>query len=324
MFEQVVVVCNSRAERGPLQSVIDALPGCRVFGVDVAGMTPEQGARNALYACDTAFGSRRPRLVVVLGDRYETHAAAMAAFYLGIPIAHLHGGETTLGAFDDALRHSITHMATLHLAPTEDALSRIYRLLTAWEGDLCDKIIINVGAPGLDGIPQATARRDAKRFLVTFHPETRRPDRGLELCQKMLDAFSLFPDYAVQFTGVNTDPGSDEIARAIRTWMATAKNETTWCATLSHDDYVRLMKCCSLVIGNSSAGIIEAPWVGVPTVDIGDRQLGRPMAVSVFREDRDIPLAINRALSFEGASYPRYLGGAAPKIAKAIVEFFGA
>lgn len=314
----IVVVSNSRAEAGPLESVKAALPEALVIGVDVNGMSPGAAMARAVPAfCDRLRGAS---LVVLLGDRYETLAAALAATFLRIPIAHIHGGETTTGAFDDAFRDSITRLSRLHFVATAKAYDRVRQLQRS------DRDIYLVGAPGLDGIPENSAQRDRKLILVTYHPETMAEDDGLEGCASMLAALSEYSDdknYDVIFMGVNTDPGGYDIERLIAVHCVRYGGEVRW--GISHSEYIALMQSAALVVGNSSAGVIEAPWVGCPSVNIGKRQDGREMADTVFNAvtPERIPDAISLALTMGADVYhaPIYRGGAAPQIAK-IVRLF--
>jgi UDP-hydrolysing UDP-N-acetyl-D-glucosamine 2-epimerase len=309
----IVIVCNNRAERGPLESVIAALPEARVVGVDVAGLPPAAAMAYAL----TEFTGRLAgaRLVIVLGDRYETLAAALAAMFLRIPVAHIHGGETTTGAFDDALRDSITAIASLHFPATFKAQGRIREL----RPDTSTYSMCMAGAPGLDGIPRGSALRDRKLVLVTYHPETRAADYGAAGCRAMLAALPL--GYEIIFCGVNTDPGGAEIQRIIDDWRS--RRGGAYMPGLSHRDYIAMMQHAELCIGNSSSLVIECPWVGCPSVLVGNRQDGREYADSIFQCDEDIGAAIKDALAYTGigASDPIYQGGAAPQIAAACREF---
>lgn len=323
-FSDVFVVSNSRAEYGPLESVIAALPGCGVFGFDVSRRDPHEALEFAVTAFHKLMNRvYKPKLVVVLGDRYETLAAALAAMFLNIPVAHIHGGEMTAGAFDDAMRDSITAIAELHFAATPEAQERILMMRGR---SVRPYRVYTTGAPGLDGIGRNTATRLIKRFLVTFHPETRANDKGAWTLATMLAAFQAFPDYEIAFMGVNTDPGSSMVVDQIQAWMrATGRGQIY---DIPHDRYVEFMKGSALVIGNSSAGIIEAPWVGIPTVNLGKRQDGRPQAPSIFNatgnsKDEVIDKIAN-ALSWPGPNYwVKYHGGAGPKIARVIAEFCG-
>ena len=311
-FNGVTVVSNSRAEDGPLESVIKAMPGCSVTRFNSDGMSPAVAVAQAVIFFTVAFKSQDAKLVVLLGDRYETLAAALAAMFAGIPVAHIHGGETTAGAFDDAIRHSISHMATIHFVATDDFGIKLSEMgIRPFTITVC-------GAPGLDGIEGNSAKRDKKEILVTYHPETRSPDYGIAQCERMLLALDKYykDGYDVLFCGVNNDPGSEEIKELIKAYC-----EQRSCAKvvtdMTHREYVEKMQRAALVVGNSSAGVIEAPWVGVPTINIGDRQKGRPMARSVYSS----MMYIDEALKHKEPWKPFYRGGASAKIAVKIKEW---
>jgi len=317
-FSKVVVISNSRAEAGPLQSVIAEMPGAVVLNwMPRLIVEPvAQRSADALQWFDMQIRRLNPSVVVVLGDRYETLSAALAAMFLRVKIVHIHGGETTTGSFDNALRHGITHLAEqsggAHCVATDDAKNRVFEL---GGGDNIKRIHIT-GAPGLDGIPGNSARRDTKLILVTYHPVTMATDYGLGDCRKMLELLRrLNETHAIVFCGVNTDPGANEIRALIGQCGFGEIREN-----MSHDLYISLMQSAVLVIGNSSAGVIEAPWVGVPSINIGDRQSGREMAGSVFHSLADI----HRALLWKGPSNPIYCGGAAPRIAAVVAGLINA
>lgn len=325
----IYVVSNSRAEAGPLASVIAALPEAKVVSCPPTGAPPAVDMANALRFFDKEL--RGARVVIVLGDRYETLAAAQAAMFLRIPVAHIHGGETTTGAFDDALRHSITFLAEqsggLHFAATEKAADRIAGLRSKNEDadylDYYDRIY-QVGAPGLDGIPCGSATRSAKEVLVCYHPETMATDYGRAQCIAMLTALEQFPEYHPILVDTNTDPGYREIRMVMDTWEHHNQTDGRRIFKLvqcPRDTFIKLMQSSALMIGNSSAGVIEAPWVGLPSVNVGKRQDGREMAASVFQAGDDIAASIRAALAFTGDLRPVYQGGAAEKIARVVREF---
>lgn len=318
----ISVIIPSRAESGPLDSVIKALPEANIIRFDSTGMSPAVAMAQALPYFTAMYRNANTTRVVCLGDRYETLAAALAAMFVGVRVAHIHGGETTTGAFDDAFRHSITHLAEqsggLHFVATGDAGDRVACLLGGTDGcwgpgyDGDDGMHIHlVGAPGLDGIEQGSARRNQEVILATFHPETRAPDYGLGACQAMLQTLDSFGDYKVIFTGVNNDPGAVEIREKIALYCKHDDDEIV--ENISHAEYIALMQSAALVIGNSSAGIIESPWVGCPSVNIGLRQNGRPRASSVFQwnvgDEQPLSEIIVKALGFVGYANPVYTGG---------------
>lgn len=270
----------------------------------------------------------QPNVAVVLGDRFEIFAAAQAAMLAGIPIAHLHGGESTEGAFDDAIRHAITKLAHLHFVSTETYRRRVIQMGEAPER------VHNVGALGLDVIaaqPLVTRAELAKEigfdpgsnyFLVTYHPVTLADDpaRGVGA---LLAALDKFPEQRLIFTGVNADPGRSRIAAAIRDYVAARPERATLQASLGSRLYFSAMRGAAAVVGNSSSGLIEAPAFAVPTVNIGDRQRGRLRGDSVLdcpEDDVAITAALNRALDptfragLDTAKNPYGKAGAARRI----------
>jgi UDP-N-acetylglucosamine 2-epimerase (non-hydrolysing)/GDP/UDP-N,N'-diacetylbacillosamine 2-epimerase (hydrolysing) len=313
-FTGVTIVSNSRAEDGPLESVIKAMPGCSVTRFNSDGMSPAVAVAQAVIFFTVAFKTQDLKLVVLLGDRYEMLAAGLAAMFMKIPVAHIHGGETTTGAFDDALRHSITHISELNFVSTDSAREVVADLnhITGYD---CGAYL--VGAPGLDGVQGNSAKRDRKIILVTYHPETMLPDNGVAQCEAMLNSFKTYcDDYDIIFTGVNNDPGSNIVRTYIAQWVNMHFTNAVIKENLDHKAYIALMQSAAVVVGNSSAGVIEAPWVGIPSVNIGKRQNGRPMASSVCKD-------IETALKWSGPWIPIYRGGASEKIAAKIKEWLG-
>ena len=267
------------------------------------------GVSRSMGLCITgmadAFKALNPDIVVVLGDRFEILAAAEAAMIARIPIAHIHGGEITEGAMDDAMRHAITKLASLHFVTAEPYGRRVMQL-----GE-DQKRVFNVGAPGIDNIVKldlpalAGLEKDLGLdlaggfFLVTLHPATLSDNGADAEASEMLKAFDEFPDYQFIITGVNADPGHDEIAGLLATYADAHPDRVSLHASLGQVRYLSAMKFAACVIGNSSSGIIEAPALGVPTVNIGDRQKGRLRAPSVIDcggDAKAITAAIGRAL----------------------------
>lgn len=316
----ITIVVPSRAESGPLQSVIAALPGAVVTRFDSTGMTPAIAMSQGLTYFTAMFTAQKASRVVLLGDRYETLAAALAAMFLKIPVAHIHGGETTTGAWDDALRHSISHIADLHFVATLHAAQTVSSLMVATGRTGTDIKI--VGAPGLDGVEPNSARRDQKLILCTYHSETLAENYGLSNCFAMLEALDAFPDHTVMFTPPNNDPGNEEIKIGIDFFIKSREN-WHW-IDVGHMAYVQLMQSAQCVVGNSSAGIIEAPWIGVPSVNIGLRQDGRDMAMSIRtwtnESEFSIADAIRWSMSSTGPVEPIYKGGAAEKVAAILLQ----
>lgn len=233
------------------------------------------------------FAEYRQDLLVVLGDRYETLAVCIAAMNAQIPIAHIHGGEVTEGAIDDAIRHSITKMSFLHFTSTEVYRKRVIQL-----GEHPDRVFC-VGALGVENIlsqkllQQSELERSicfelgAKYCLVTFHPVTLEKDSGIGQVQELLKAMDEMTEYRYLITKANADAGGRAINSCMEEYARTRRERVYLTESLGMIRYLSAMKYCSMVIGNSSSGIMEAPAMGIPTVNIGDRQRGRIQAASI-------------------------------------------
>lgn len=252
-----------------------------------------------------------PDILVVLGDRYEVLAASVAATLLNIPIAHIHGGEITAGAFDDAIRHAITKMACLHFVAAEPYRRRVIQM-----GEQPD-FVFNVGAPGLDLADSTPTLTRAELFaklgingperflLLTLHPTTAQPEADAANVTALLGALADIEDRSFIFTGVNADPGYRAIDDAIRRFVAARPDRAHLFTSLGSERYWSALRLADAVVGNSSSGILEAPAVGVPTIDIGDRQKGRLRAASIIDcpADSHLILASLRRI-FEGRFQP--------------------
>lgn len=245
-----------------------------------------------------------PDMVVILGDRYEMLAAAAAAMIHRIPIAHIHGGELTLGAMDDAIRHSITKMSTLHFASTEEYRKRIIQL-----GESPERVF-TVGALGVENAKkQALLGKDELAesigfslekpyVMVTLHPVTLENSTAEKQFGDLLAALNQFTEYHIIFTKANADTDGRIINQKIDGYVSQNKDRAIAVTSLGMTRYLSALKYCEMVIGNSSSGIVEAPSFKIPTVNIGDRQLGRTRAASVIdcgNSVEDIVAAINRA-----------------------------
>ncbi len=256
-----------------------------------------------------ALDRLNPDLLLLLGDRFEALAAAQTALILRIPIAHIHGGEISEGAFDDAIRHAISKMATWHFPAAEPFRQRLIRM-----GTPPDRVF-TTGAPGLDGLvdglvdgprPPLSALGDiglppGQPFaLATWHPATAADEDPVAGLTALLDALDARPDLAVLFTYPNADAGGRAIIAALAPWAQARAPRAVAVPSLGHARYRAALAHAALVIGNSSSGLIEAPAFGLPTVNIGDRQKGRLSAPSVLHCPAETPAilaALDRALS---------------------------
>lgn len=235
-----------------------------------------------------AFNELKPDMIVLLGDRYEILAAAEAALIERIPIAHIHGGEVTEGAYDDAIRHSITKMSQLHFTSTEEYRKRVIQL-----GEQPDRVFY-VGALGVENVKTLPLMSkdeiqrnlgfeiNEKTILVTYHPVTLGPDSMKKDIDAFIAALDARPEIRIIFTMPNSDNGSEVIVEVINAFVEKNKNRAVAFKSLGLVRYLSAMKYCGAVVGNSSSGILEVPSFGIPTLNIGDRQKGRIAAGSVY------------------------------------------
>jgi len=264
---------------------------------------------NTLSGMAKAFSDLRPDAVLILGDRYEMLAVASAASVMHLPIIHIAGGEITEGALDDSFRHAITKLSSLHLTATDEYRKRVIQM-----GE-DPSIVINTGAIGVwnamnmpkmdaDEISQSLAFDVSRKPLaiVTYHPATNDDIPPLVRLGALLDALDRFPDLNLVITAPNNDSGGEAILEALMKYADDRKTRAVAVRSLGARRYHSLLRCTSLVIGNSSSGIVEVPSAGIPTVDIGMRQRGRLAAPSVIHcgdSADEIADAINKALSPE-------------------------
>jgi UDP-N-acetylglucosamine 2-epimerase (non-hydrolysing)/GDP/UDP-N,N'-diacetylbacillosamine 2-epimerase (hydrolysing) len=247
-------------------------------------------------------------MVVVLGDRYEIFAAASAAMISQIPIAHIHGGELTQGAYDDYMRHAISKMSYLHFTSTEVYRQRVIQL-----GESPSRVY-HVGALGVENIKQIRllsqkALEAELQFslgdcsaLVTFHPVTLESHADSTQFENLLEALETIKNLKIIFTQSNSDTGGRIINQMIQSYVLNHPGKAAVFTSLGSLKYLSLMKYGTVVIGNSSSGIIEAPALKTPSVNIGDRQKGRIKADSVIDSGtsvKEIAEAIQKAFSYK-------------------------
>lgn len=288
----------------------------------------------------------KPDVVVVLGDRLEAFAMATAATILLIPVAHIHGGELTLGAMDDSLRHSITKLSYLHLTTTEEHRARVLQL-----GEESGRVF-NFGAPVLDAINdlQLMSREElehkfgirfgAKNILMTFHPAAFDVASAKFMIDELLAAMeaATAADGHVQLiiTGTNNDIGSDDVRASIAAFTEAHPDHVSYVESFGQLGYLSVMREVDVVTGNSSSTVLEAPIFGKASVLIGNRQEGRPMGAGVIKVDgiesgifnrNEILAGLQKALTPEfkalAASAPSPFGtaGFAKKAAELLTKF---
>lgn len=275
-----------------------------------------------------ALDELQPDLLVMLGDRFELLPAATAALVARIPIAHIHGGETTEGSFDEAIRHSITKMSHLHFVAAEEYRRRVIQL-----GEAPERVFM-VGGVGIDNIHRLpllgrTALEEAigfrfgsKNLLVTFHPVTLEHATAIGQMQELLKALAELPDANIIFTSPNADTDGHALIPMIQNFVAQHRNSVVF-KSLGQLRYLSCLQYVDGVIGNSSSGLLEAPTFKKGTINIGSRQAGRLKACSVIDCEPDraaIAAALKRLYSAEfqrslaDVQNPYGEGGASTKI----------
>ena len=255
-----------------------------------------------------ALAELKPDILVLLGDRYEIFGVAGVASIMQIPIAHIHGGETTQGAFDEAFRHSITKMSHIHFAATNEYANRIIQL-----GEEPSRVF-NVGGPGIENIKKLNLlskeefeksidfRLAKKNILITFHPATLENSSAREQFGEILKALYELEETNFIFTKANSDTDGDVINKMIDEYVSENSQKAVAFASLGQLRYLSAIKFVDIVLGNSSSGLLEVPSFKKATINIGDRQKGRARAssvIDVMPAKEEILAAIKRAYSKE-------------------------
>lgn len=273
------------------------------------GITKSMGI--AIIGFADYFEGNKPDIVIILGDRYEMLMAASAAMIARIPIAHIHGGELTEGVIDEAIRHSITKMSHLHFTTTDEYRKRVIQL-----GEQpCS--VYNVGSLGVESIKKISLMKKedlesiinfkfANTIMVTYHPVTLESMTSAMQFKNILDVIDAHKEITIIFTKANSDTDGRVINQMIDEYVNNNKDRCVAFASLGQLKYLSALQYCVAVLGNSSSGIIEVPSFGIPTINIGDRQLGRVHSESVIDCNCDmeqIDTALKRALSPEFRQY---------------------
>lgn len=250
------------------------------------GISKSMGLAQISFA--ESFEELKPDILVVLGDRYEIFSAVSAAMIARIPIAHLHGGETTEGAFDESIRHGITKMSHLHFTAAEEYRRRVIQL-----GEYPERVF-NVGGMGIENIKRLKfLSRDEfeqsidfklgeKNILVTFHPVTLENSTAKEQFKELLDAVDKLQTTHIVFTKANSDTDGRIINQMIDEYVADNKNKSIAFTSLGQLRYLSALQFMDAVVGNSSSGLLEAPSFKIGTINIGERQQGRLKAQSII------------------------------------------
>ena len=342
--QKICVVTGSRAEYGLLRYLMQQIDATSEFKLQivVTGMhlSPEYGLTyeeiekdgftinkklEMLLSSDTpsaiskstglgiigfsdVFNDLNPDLLVVLGDRYEVLAASMAAMFAKIPIAHIHGGETTQGAYDEAIRHSITKMSWWHFVATEEYKTRVIQL-----GESPSRVY-NVGGLGVDSIQKTNLlsqkelvkntgiKFGKKNLLITYHPVTLDDGTSQKHFESLLKVLKELKDTYLIFTMPNSDSDGRIIKRMIDDFVKINSKVSISFSSMGSLNYLSTLQFVDGVVGNSSSGLAEAPTFKIGTINIGDRQDGRIKAESVIDSNPDqksITNTINKLYSKE-------------------------
>ena len=262
----------------------------------------------AIIGCSEALERIRPDLVVLLGDRFEALAAAQAAMFANIPLVHLHGGESTEGLIDEAVRHAITKMSHVHFTSTEAYRARLIQM-----GEQPERVF-NVGALGVESAmkTELLSRQQLSEwlgfdlsgdyFLVTYHPVTLDLAEQTDGAEALFKALDHYPDIKVLLTFPNADTNGRQLIDLARAYQDKWPGRVCLSKSLGRVRYLSALRAALVVVGNSSSGIIEAPSFGAPTVDIGTRQWGRSRAESVLHASpsfEEISRALGRAIELK-------------------------
>jgi UDP-hydrolysing UDP-N-acetyl-D-glucosamine 2-epimerase len=282
-----------------------------------------------------ALSRLKPDALVILGDRFEALAAAQTAMILRIPVVHLHGGEITEGAYDDAIRHAITKLSHIHCTSTDEYRKRVIQL-----GEAPDRVK-NVGAIGLDHLSRSTFMTMTELsqslgfpithpyILVTYHPVTLADEEPEKSFQELINALDEFPEHQIILTYPNADDGGRKIIPLLESYANKNTKRVLAIKSLGQIRYLSAVKYAAAVVGNSSSGIIEVPSFDVATIDIGMRQQGRLAAKSVIHcspNKKDIVNAIQNGInknykdSNETIDNPYGQGDASGQIIKLLKE----
>lgn len=255
-----------------------------------------------------ALDRLKPDALVILGDRYEMLGVAAAANLARIPVAHIHGGEITRGAYDDAFRHAITKMSSLHFVAHEEYRRRVVQMGEPPEsvfvvGPACADALLRLPLPTREELESELHFSFGKPFLLaTYHPETRSALSSEEQISEALAALDMFSQATVLFTGANADTDGRIINERVRNFCDADPSKRLFVQSLGRRRYWGALSLADAVVGNSSSGLVEAPLLGTPTVNIGGRQEGRirgPLIIDCPCRSDAIRHAVERALSLE-------------------------
>ena len=271
-----------------IEEVFDISSKIEILSSDDTSVGISKSMGLAQISLSKEYERLKPDIIIVLGDRYEIFSAASVAMIANIPIAHIAGGETTQGAYDESIRHSITKMSSLHFTATDTYKKRVIQL-----GEN-PKNVFNVGALAVESAQKLNLLSkkelekeigfsfNKKNLLVTFHPTTLEPKTAKKQFQELLDALDQLKETNIIFTKANSDTDGQIINEMIDNFVSTRKKNNIAFYSLGQLKYLSTLQFVDGVVGNSSSGITEAPLFKIGTINIGNRQKGRIMPISVI------------------------------------------
>ena len=302
-----------------------------ILDEDSSGLATTNALSRIIRKLPNFLEALKPDLLIVLGDRFEIFGAVASALIHRVPVAHIHGGELTEGAFDESFRHSITKMSHIHFTSTQGHKLRVEQL-----GEDPEKVF-DVGAPGIEAIKSLELLSmesvqeligvpfKEKNYLITFHPETLENSLSPEeQINNLLRCLENQENASFIFTKANVDPGGKVVNEEIKKFVEQNPNRSSLHSSLGQLNYLSTMKFSSAVIGNSSSGIIEAPSLKVPVINIGSRQAGRTKSEKIINCENSIPEILNafdqlRSLNVDSIDNP-YDGGNTSEMIIKIIE----
>lgn len=370
MGNKICVITGSRAEYGLLKGLMKSILedqeivlqlictnmhlstefGLTYREIEVDGFTIDRKVE-MLLASDTASGTAKsmglaaigfadaftelkPDMLVLLGDRYEILTAASVGLIFNIPIAHIHGGEITEGAYDNSIRHAVSKMSNLHFTSTEEYRKRVLQL-----GEE-PQTVFNVGALGVENISKIKLmdreefensigfKLRSQNLIITFHPVTLDNESSIHQVDSLLQALGEFPEVGLILTYPNSDSEGREIIKRLKEFVKDNGERAVVFESLGQLRYFSALQYVDAVVGNSSSGVIEVPSFNIPTLNIGNRQYGRIAANSVINcstDTHDIQSKLAQILKSPGrknkVENPYYKSGTAQNIIKELKLF---
>ena len=319
-------ISEIKEDKFPITEIIE------IFNNDDSKLSNALSVATATEKFSKFFNESKPDLLLILGDRFELMGIVTPAYLLGIPIAHMCGGDLTFGAIDESIRHAITKLSTFHFVTNKESYDRVKQLGES------PSAVFNTGHTALDNLKEFNLLSskelestlginfNKKNILFTFHPVTFEEDLGTQDLRNSLDVLSSLKETNIFITRPNVDSGNQDFNCLLDDFVSSQKN--TWIFdSLGTHKYFSLLNEVDVVMGNSSSALMEAPYFQVPSINIGDRQEGRPQGNSIINCNTDntsIEQALDMAFNFDPSNItcPYGNGDASTKIAQDLETIF--